>query len=457
MKKIIFFLIFIMFINNVNALTENITNDTYVDEQNPTSNFATDTRLYTTSYVGYYEYTYLELPTVDDNNTLHIFCINLFDGCANVPISIYNVSSFNYSTIIYNTQPSELSLVINHTFTSSDTSVFIGNTSKYLKLKINAVDRQNAFVSSQGASIPNRPYITNNITSPPPPPPPLGNPSIISYSNNYTNDNSLTIYVNQTVVNQTISIKFNISVNQSTNFYNWSLDNINISNNFNNITFNFNDSYNHTVSVYAINENGSTNIITWNIYTVHQIYFGINNYIYISGYEYNEPKPYFTYNTSSDSINITKWITGEAGASVNYPYSASLSVNFTTNSNNSSLFFIHGASAIAGESHTQTDFYIDSNLIESNINGNIIVEMSLNNSIHNLYLLISQTSNGGGYFLTGYENAVYLHNVSNVMVYLTPIPTPIPPQISLFNGNSLIIMFLFFFVIFYLISFRDRS
>jgi len=539
------FLIFFLIVFNVYPvlgieIRENITNDTYVNQQAPTTNYKTSSTIYLTSYADYYAYGYIELPSNHSNNTLHLYCISSMDGCTSLSLSIYNVSDFDITTITYNNQPTEINLVNNYISSGNTITLQINSTTKYIKIKLTNNDHENELMSFEAAYSVGRPYITYESL--------IESPDITSYINNYTNDNSSNIkYNNSTTINFSIetnqiidnynwyindnlqsnnfnyllldvisknnySLKVNVNningtsnnltwniiynypeiyniynnytndsslilyiniseirpinfiINSSRNIslYNWSLDGILIDNNYSNLTFNFNKDYLHNLKINVSYDNDTSNTIELNIYIYKYNYFGLNNFYYYSGNDYNEPKPYFTYNNSYDSINITDWYTGEGGESVNYYYSSKFMQNFTVNTSYNTIFFIHGATDISGFVETITVLYIDDILILDLINDDNEIEISgLNNSIHKLELIIYNTGNlgAGAWFLTGYENAVYMKKIINYNIYTYPTPTPTPTpcqNCSTENVSYWYVYAFFVFIIFYVISFRDR-
>ena len=85
-------------------------------------------------------------------------------------------------------------------------------------------------------------------------------PYIINWSNNNTNNQNLTIYSNLGDL-----IHFNVSANQNITAWTWNVDSVNYSQGFNNITLSFNSEKIYEVAAFGINENGTTNVITWTI------------------------------------------------------------------------------------------------------------------------------------------------------------------------------------------------
>jgi hypothetical protein len=90
-------------------------------------------------------------------------------------------------------------------------------------------------------------------------------PGIISWSNNKTNNDSLT-----PVVNTSEPVNFNATANQTITSWNWYLDGVNQNNNYDNFTVFWNTAGTKTVQVNATNSNGTSNTITWNITVLAQ-------------------------------------------------------------------------------------------------------------------------------------------------------------------------------------------
>ncbi|MDO9098190.1 MAG: PGF-pre-PGF domain-containing protein [Candidatus Methanoperedens sp.] len=86
-----------------------------------------------------------------------------------------------------------------------------------------------------------------------------GAPNITSWSNNKTNNDSLTLTINTSEV-----INFNATVNHSIDTWSWFKDGVNQSNNFDNFTTSFIVG-DHTIKVNATNVNGTSNTITWTV------------------------------------------------------------------------------------------------------------------------------------------------------------------------------------------------
>lgn len=85
-------------------------------------------------------------------------------------------------------------------------------------------------------------------------------PKIVSWYNNKTEDNSTTIYINQSE-----NIYFNVTANQTIDTWTWFKDDVDIGNNFDNVTINWIFISTKTLKVIGNNTNGTTNTITWTI------------------------------------------------------------------------------------------------------------------------------------------------------------------------------------------------
>ncbi|HYN44925.1 MAG TPA: right-handed parallel beta-helix repeat-containing protein, partial [Candidatus Limnocylindrales bacterium] len=87
-----------------------------------------------------------------------------------------------------------------------------------------------------------------------------GAPNITSWENNKTNDESLTL-----TLNNSEAVKFNTTANQSIDTWNWFVDGADQSNNFDNLSTSFGSAGTHTVEVNATSVNGVSSTITWTI------------------------------------------------------------------------------------------------------------------------------------------------------------------------------------------------
>lgn len=98
--------------------------------------------------------------------------------------------------------------------------------------------------------------VWNTPTSPPP------TPYIYSWNNSQTKTEMLDL----TFIAENDSIlTFNAHANQTIDKWNWYLDGVNQSNNYDNITFNMTEYKRYVIQVNATNINGTSNTVTWNV------------------------------------------------------------------------------------------------------------------------------------------------------------------------------------------------
>jgi hypothetical protein len=117
--------------------------------------------------------------------------------------------------------------------------------------------------TSQGnASVFDEVTVKTNVTALPQAP-----PVITDWYNNKTEDNSLVI-----TVNVSEWIYFNATANQTIDTWHWFTDGIDQSHNHNNFTTSWDEAGLHNVSVYCENENGSSNVILWNVIVLPYLY-----------------------------------------------------------------------------------------------------------------------------------------------------------------------------------------
>jgi predicted transcriptional regulator len=134
-------------------------------------------------------------------------------------------------------------------------------------------------------------------------------PNITSWSNSKTNNNkSLTI-------NETESVRFNFTANQTLTFWSWKLNGINIRNHSDNLTHAFNNHGSYTLNASGSNDNGSTQTIVWNINvlekegkkknaTILDWYPEVVDYVYINGTVYEK----INYSiTTAEEMAIFNW------------------------------------------------------------------------------------------------------------------------------------------------------
>jgi len=85
-------------------------------------------------------------------------------------------------------------------------------------------------------------------------------PNITSWGNSKTNNNSSTL-----IINTSETVNFNATADQVITTWNWYKDGGNQNNNFNNLTTSWDTAGTKIITVNAINSNGTSNTITWNI------------------------------------------------------------------------------------------------------------------------------------------------------------------------------------------------
>ncbi len=114
-------------------------------------------------------------------------------------------------------------------------------------------------------------------------------PNITSWSNSKTNNNNLTL-----TINETEGVTFNFTANQTLTFWSWELNGINITNPSDNLTHTFNNHGSYTLNAYGSNDNGSTQHIEWYINvlekegkkknaTILDWYPEVVDYVYVNG------------------------------------------------------------------------------------------------------------------------------------------------------------------------------
>lgn len=89
---------------------------------------------------------------------------------------------------------------------------------------------------------------------------PTLSPEIVSWYNDKTEDNSTTIYINQSEY-----VHFNVTANQTIDTWSWFKDGNDLNNNFDNATLVWITNGTKTLKVLGNNANGTTNIVTWTI------------------------------------------------------------------------------------------------------------------------------------------------------------------------------------------------
>jgi hypothetical protein len=85
--------------------------------------------------------------------------------------------------------------------------------------------------------------------------------NITSYTNSKTNNNTLNLFVGPNE-----AITFSAVANQNLTIWRWFKDNVNQSGNYNSLTTNFSIG-NHTIKVNGTNPNGTSQTITWTVYS----------------------------------------------------------------------------------------------------------------------------------------------------------------------------------------------
>ncbi len=91
-------------------------------------------------------------------------------------------------------------------------------------------------------------------------PPQLRAPNITSWSNNKTNNQSLSFTINTSEI-----VRFNATANQTITTWNWFRDDVNQSNNNDSFNTSFTTAGEHTIKVNATNANGTSNTINWTV------------------------------------------------------------------------------------------------------------------------------------------------------------------------------------------------
>ncbi|MDJ1422443.1 MAG: PxKF domain-containing protein [Candidatus Methanoperedens sp.] len=148
---------------------------------------------------------------------------------------------------------------------------------------------------------------------------PVYAPSIISWSNNKTNNDSLIL-----AVNTSESVNFNATANQTITSWNWYLNDVSQSNNYDNFIASWDTAGTETVQVNATNSNGTSNAITWTVTVKAQPVM----YIPPTPTNINSTTGSFWVNTTwqagtgnaTDSYNLSVnnvWTNGTASTSVN--------------------------------------------------------------------------------------------------------------------------------------------
>jgi len=114
-------------------------------------------------------------------------------------------------------------------------------------------------------------------------------PNITSWRNSKTNNSNQSLKINETE-----SVRFNFTANQTLTFWSWKLNGINIKNPSDNLTHTFNNHGSYTLNAYGSNGNGSTQHIEWHINvlekegkkknaTLLDWYPEVVDYVYVNG------------------------------------------------------------------------------------------------------------------------------------------------------------------------------
>ncbi|MDJ1420766.1 MAG: GDSL-type esterase/lipase family protein [Candidatus Methanoperedens sp.] len=91
--------------------------------------------------------------------------------------------------------------------------------------------------------------------------PNIGSPKIISWSNNKTNNDGLTV-----TINTSETVNFNVTADQNIDAWKWFKDGIDQNNNIYNYSTSWDIEGTKTISVNATNKNGTSNTITWTVF-----------------------------------------------------------------------------------------------------------------------------------------------------------------------------------------------
>jgi hypothetical protein len=154
-----------------------------------------------------------------------------------------------------------------------------------------------------------------------------GAPKITSWGNSKTNNSSLNI-----TINETESVTFNFTANQTLTSWSWKLKDSTISTSSNTLTYKFNSHGSYKLNASGSNSNGSTQIIVWNISvlekevkkknaTILDWYPEVVDYVYVNG-TVNETIEYSI--TTAEKMAISNWtvngttVTGNASGNTYY-------------------------------------------------------------------------------------------------------------------------------------------
>ncbi len=163
-------LLLLLFSGVADAITENITNASYVLSAEPDSNYNTQEYLSVGNVSGLIFQTYIELPNNNSNIILHLY--NLYAaGFTDTNISVHNTNIFDESTLTWNNKPAILNYVGSFIVPSGSSSIGWYNVTltspyKYVVLLTlsDDVGADKAFATDESVLYP--PYITSDTFDP---------------------------------------------------------------------------------------------------------------------------------------------------------------------------------------------------------------------------------------------------------------------------------------------------
>ncbi len=202
-------------------------------------------------------------------------------------------------------------------------------------------------------------------------PQPVYAPSITSWSNDKTNNNSLTF-----AINTSEAVNFNSTANQTITTWNWYKDGANQNNNYNNLTTSWNTSGTKSIQVNATNGNGTSNTVTWTVTVLAQP----ATYIPPSPANITSITGNFWVNTTwqpgagntTDSYNVSvngAWTNGTTNAYVNSSLSAHVWQNVTVYAYNAS-----GTGSLSASPATKNTQIPDNPPVQSPIGNKTVYE-----------------------------------------------------------------------------------
>ena len=150
-------------------------------------------------------------------------------------------------------------------------------------------------------------------------------PNITSWGNSKTNNSNQSLKINETE-----SVRFNFTANQTLTFWSWKLNGINIANPSDNLTHTFNNHGSYTLNAYGSNSNGSTQHIEWYINvlgkeeirnkknaTITDWYPEVVDYVYVNGtviqtivYSITTVEEMDSFNWTVDGTQVTGYAVG---------------------------------------------------------------------------------------------------------------------------------------------------